>query len=204
MAELIGNRTLRELVVEHIKSVATNRNFITEHSLSPFQIPSTKASGSQQNRFESDIVAWAIEPSNPTYENMGLGFKLMLTQILKMIYKEKDGFLVVPSPAPLRFLGNKIYGQYGPAADIIIGKQTGEGIVQALCLVTGAVGEKKMGRRMNKALLVPVVSLPGDELFGNGRLAVREFATSDDPMEIVQGLAQRAHPMITGRLNISR
>lgn len=55
----------------------------------------------------------------------------------------------------------------------------------------------------NRILGVPIICLPGNKLFRNGKDAVFSFGMSSSPVDYAQSLAQAAGPKILQRLNMA-
>lgn len=134
--------------------------------------------------FSNQLITWAIDPEDTKTGNDGHGFALMLTNVLRHLYAE-DGLEVFQSPAKLDFERNG-----GDTADIVVGRREGR-LVLPEFLIESKIGyqdEREHG--FNKLLNMPVILLQGDEIFGNSRSALKQFASDPNPTEFVAKLAR--------------
>lgn len=133
------------------------------------------------------LITWAINPNNAKSGNDGYGFALLLTHILRHIYSDEPGIEVLQSPARLDF--DLIGGNTGNTADIVIGRREGK-FIRPQFLVESKIGyQEDTEHGFSNLLLLPVALLQGDEIFGNSRDALKQFAANPNPIDFAAKLA---------------
>lgn len=196
----IENHHLRSIVADTLKAKRDNVTFWVHEE--PIRFTSTSASKAQLVSYEKSLILWAEDPVNPSYGNDGHAFDMFLGLVLKDFMGKNDKNTIVRNaPYTLDFLEKNESERIGPSADIIIGKPFERGIIPSL-LIDAKVGKVFMRnghdhepRVRNQANLhVPVLSVYGDELFGDGKNMTYQFGMSRDPMSFVKKISAEYRP----------
>ncbi|MCX6732394.1 MAG: hypothetical protein NTV98_02540 [Candidatus Roizmanbacteria bacterium] len=194
----VENRQLRGLIFKDIQAKSRNPSFIVGEEV--VQFPASQMSTNQFASYRRSLIEWGLDPVNPPHGIDGHGYSLMLTQVLRHVLRDSKDLIIRQTPATLDFLENRHAGEWGPSADIFIGQQAGNHIVP-LALIDAVAGSRdRSTRKIHSKLNIPVISMAGDKLFGNGKDAVFSFGMSPSPVDYAQSLAQAAGPKILHKL----
>jgi len=193
----VQNKNLMHLIIDDVKAKIRNPSFIVGNELVTF--PITNMSLRQSCKYRDALIEWGCDPINPSYGIDGHGYGLMLTHILRHIFKDSKDIIVMPTPATLDFLdGKEALRQWGPSADIYIG-QLVDHHIKPIFLIDAIVGSVNHETTMHRKLNVPIVCLPGNELFDKSKDMVFNFAIKPFPISYANHLAERFGPNILQR-----
>jgi hypothetical protein len=166
------------------------------------------------SHYENDLVSWAINPDDEKLNEKGVeghAYALMMTHVLKALYKDHPGIVVRQTPFTMDNIMKKNMREWGPGGDIIIGQEvvdqrTSISDIRPLALVEATLRYDRLIERkyldgveveqedrkpiFNTKLKVPVVQLIGREAFPNPKKFIMEFVKAEDPLKYAADLAR--------------